>query len=75
MWQSREELLKREQMTEQEGRELRGEKHLKSLPVSLTPADSIDRARIRPYSDNVMSMNKKLYEDICRSHYILIYSY
>lgn len=27
-------LLKREQMTEQEGRELRGEKHLKSLPVS-----------------------------------------
>lgn len=37
-------------MTEQEGRELRGEKHLKSLPVSLTPADSIGRAHISPYS-------------------------
>lgn len=48
--QSREELLKREQMTEQEGRELRGEKHLKSLPVSLTLADSIGRAHISPYS-------------------------
>lgn len=38
------------QMIEQNGGELGGEKHLRSLPISdlLTPAESIGRARISP---------------------------
>lgn len=39
------------QMIEQNGRELRGEKYLKSLPISdsSTHAESIGRARISPW--------------------------
>lgn len=51
-------------MTEQEGRELRGEKHLKSLPVSLTPADSIGRAHISPYSRHCYVHEQKTFMKI-----------
>lgn len=36
------------QMIEQNGRKLGGEKHLKSLPISLTQAETIGRAHISP---------------------------
>lgn len=49
-------------------RELRGEKHLKSLPVSLTLADSIGRAHISPYTRYCFVHEQKtsVYEDHLR---------
>lgn len=60
----KEELWKREQMKqmiEQNGRGLGGEKHLKSLPISLTPAESIGRSQLSPFSDMIYVRTKTLY--------------
>lgn len=43
---------------EQNGGELGSEKHLKSLPISLTPAESIGRSQISPFSDIDICTNK-----------------
>lgn len=47
-----------EKMIEQNGGELGSEKHLKSLPISLTPAESIGRSQISPFSDIDICTNK-----------------
>lgn len=59
------------QMIEQNGGELGSEKHLKSLPISLTPAESIGRSQISPFSDIDICTNKNpllsIHTDMCRS--------